>query len=111
MANRLVPGSYVSGLSALAWAQVIPEYVPETTSVGPGKPHMRELPLGRFSFRHLKPRLCFGFRALPLDDDQQAFVATPEKALLDLVHLHPGAINAPTSPNCAWTTTRSARER
>lgn len=90
VANRLVPGSYVSGLSALAWAQVIPEYVPETTSVGPGKPHIRELQPGRFSFRHVKPQLRFGYRALPVDDNQQAFVATPEKALLDLVHLHPG---------------------
>ena len=90
VANRLVPGSYVSGLSALAWAHVIPEYVPETTSVGPGKPHVRELPPGRFSFRHVKPNLRFGYRAVRLDDHQQAFVATPEKALLDLVHLHPG---------------------
>ena len=90
VANRLVPGSYVSGLSALAWAQAIPEYVPETTSVGPGKPHFRELPPGRFSFRHVKPPLRFGYRAVRLDDHQQAFVATPEKALLDLVHLHPG---------------------
>ena len=91
VANRLVPGSYVSGLSALAWAQAIPEYVPETTSVGPGKPHVRELPPGRFSFRHVKPGLRFGYRAIRLDDHQQAFVATPEKALLDIVHLHPGA--------------------
>lgn len=32
-ANRLVPGSYVSGPSALAFAGAIPEYVPEVTSV------------------------------------------------------------------------------
>ena len=90
IANRIAPGSYVSGLSALAFAHAIPEYVPETTSVGPGRPHIRESPCGRFSFRHLKPRLRFGYRAVALGDDQQAFVATPEKALLDLVHLHPG---------------------
>lgn len=90
VANRLMPGTYVSGLSALAHAHVVPEYVPETTSVGPGKPHVRQLSVGRFSFRHVKPRLLFGYRALALDDDQQAFVATPEKALLDLVYLHPG---------------------
>ena len=90
VANRLMPGSYVSGLSALAYAHVIPEYVPETTSVGPCKPHIRELALGRFSFRHVKARMLFGYRALALDDDQRAFVAIPEKALLDLVYLHPG---------------------
>ena len=86
VANRLMPGTYVSGLSALAHARAIPEYVPETTSVGPGKPHIRQLPLGRFSFRHVKPRLLFGYQALAVDDDQQAFVATPEKAFLDLVY-------------------------
>lgn len=90
VANRLMPGTYVSGLSALAYAQIIPEYVPETTSVGPGKPHVRQLALGRFSFRHVKTHLLFGYRALAVDDDQQAFVATPEKALLDLIHLRPG---------------------
>ena len=90
VANRLMPGTYVSGLSALAHARAIPEYVPETTSVGPGKPHIRQLALGRFSFRHVKPRLLFGYQALAVDDNQQAFVATPEKAFLDLVHLHPG---------------------
>lgn len=90
VANRLMPGTYVSGLSALAHAHVIPEYVPETTSVGPGKPHIRQLALGRFSFRHLGPRMLFGYQAVAVDGDQQAFVATPEKALLDLVYLHPG---------------------
>ena len=89
-ANRIVPGSYVSGLSALAFAQAIPEYVPETTSVGPGRPHIRQSALGRFSFRHLKPQLRFGYRNLDLGNDQRAFVATPEKALLDLIYLQPG---------------------
>ena len=98
IANRVAPGSYVSGLSALAFAHAIPEYVPETTSVGPGRPHIRESPCGRFSFRHLKLRLRFGYRAVALGDDQQAFVATPEKALLDLVHLHPGG------DQCAYLT-------
>ena len=90
IANRIAPGSYVSGLSALAFAYAIPEYVAETTSVGPGRPHIRESPCGRFSFRYLQPRLRFGYCALALGDDQEAFVATPEKALLDLVHFHPG---------------------
>lgn len=89
-ANRIVPGSYVSGLSALAFAHAIPEYVPETTSVGPGRPHIRQSALGRFSFRHLKPQLRFGYRNLDLGNDQYALVATPEKALLDLIYLQPG---------------------
>ena len=90
VANRLRPGSYVSGLSALAFFHAIPEYVAEVTSVSGGRPELRRTPLGRFSFRHLKAKLMFGYRYVELVGDQGAFVATPEKALLDLVHLQPG---------------------
>ena len=90
VANRLAPGAYVSGLSALAFAHAIPEHVAEVTSITSGRPHSRNLPLGRFSFRHLKAGLRFGYRQTELGNSQQAFVATPEKALLDLVHLQPG---------------------
>ncbi len=90
IANRLAPGSYVSGLSALAHAGAIPEFVPEVTSCGPVRPHVRETPLGRFSFRYVKRDLRCGYRLMHLGGDQQAFVAFPEKAFLDLVHLQPG---------------------
>ena len=90
VANRLAPGGYVSGLSALAFAHAIPEHVAEVTSITNGRPHSRSLPLGRFSFRHLKAELRFGYRQVQLGGDQQAFVAAPEKALLDWVHLQPG---------------------
>lgn len=93
VANRLVPGSYVSGFSALAFANAIPEFVPETTSCGPGRPHVRETPLGRFSFRYLKAGFRAGYRQVELGGDQRAFVAHPEKAFLDLVHLQPGGDN------------------
>ena len=66
VANRLSPGSYVSGLSALAFANAIPEYVPEVTSCGPARPHVRETPLGRFSFRYVQPALRTGYRYEPL---------------------------------------------
>lgn len=90
VANRLVPGSYVSGVSALAFAHAIPEYVPEVTSVTGGRPHIHRLPVGRFSFRHLKADYRFGYRQSDLGGGQRAFVAVPEKAVLDLVHLQPG---------------------
>ena len=93
IANRLEPGSYVSGHSALAYANAIPEFVAEVTSCGPGRPRIRETPLGRFSFRHLKPQLRGGYRLIDLAGGQSAFVASPEKALLDLVHLQPGGDN------------------
>ena len=90
VANRLVQGSYVSGLSALAHAHCIPEYVPEVASVGAGRPQIRQTALGRFSFRHVKVDLLYGYRRMDLGEGQTAFVAVPEKALLDIVHLCPG---------------------
>ncbi len=90
VANRLVPGSYVTGLSALAFAHAIPEFVPEVTSCGPGRPHVRPTPLGRYSFRYLKHGMRCGYRLVDLGLGQSAFVALPEKAFLDLVHLQPG---------------------
>ena len=95
VANRLAPGSYVSGPSALAFAGAIPEYVAETTSVTAGRPGVRTTVLGRFSFRHLKGSLMFGYRLTALGQGQSAFVAEPEKAILDMVHLHPGGDRRP----------------
>ncbi|MBN1887694.1 MAG: hypothetical protein JW850_06875 [Thermoflexales bacterium] len=95
VANHMVGGSYVSCQSALAFHGLIPEYTPVTTSVTTARPAHWDTPLGSFDFRHVKADLFFGYRLLALGDAQQAFVATPEKALLDLVHLHPGG----DSPN------------
>jgi predicted transcriptional regulator of viral defense system len=94
VANRLVHGSYVSCQSALAYEGLIPEYVPWVTSVAAARPARWETPLGLYQFRHLKIGLVYGYRLLEVADRQQAFVATPEKALLDLVYLQPGGDQA-----------------
>jgi predicted transcriptional regulator of viral defense system len=90
-ANRMVHGSYVSCQSALAHYGLIPEYVPLVMSVTTSRPARWNTPLGDFAFRHIKSGLLRGYRLLELGGGQQAFVATPEKALLDLIYLHPGA--------------------
>jgi hypothetical protein len=91
IANRLVRGSYVSGLSALAYYDLIPEYVPVTMSVTTGRPAHWDTPLGSYEFRHVKGDLAHGYRLLEVANGQRAFVATPEKALLDWVYLQPDA--------------------
>lgn len=91
IANRMVHGSYVSCQSALAHYGLIPETVPVVVSVSTGRPGRWETPLGTFEFRHVKPELLFGYRQVELGGGAQAFLATPEKALLDLIYLHPGA--------------------
>lgn len=91
VANRLMHGSYVSLQSALAHYGLIPEHVPVTTSVTTGRPVRWQTPLGLYEFRHVQSGLLTGYRRLELGGGQEAFVATPEKALLDLIHLEPGA--------------------
>lgn len=90
IANRLVRGSYVSLQSALAHHGLIPEYVPWTTSVSVSRPRQWDTPLGAFVFRHLQRKLLTGYTRTVLGSGQHALVATPEKALLDLVYLEPG---------------------
>lgn len=93
LANAMKKASYVSLQSALAYFGMIPEHVPTVTSVTTQRPARVETPLGRFLFRHIKKNWFKGYRQVDLGSDQKAFVATPEKALLDLVYLTPGADN------------------
>lgn len=90
IANRMVRSSYVSCQSALAYYGIIPEHVPVITSVTTMRPGLWKTPLGIYQFRHIKSGHFAGYRLLELGDGQRAFVATPEKALLDLVYLQPG---------------------
>jgi predicted transcriptional regulator of viral defense system len=90
VANRLQRGSYVSLQSALAFHGIIPEHVPVVTSVGPGRPETVHNPLGGFQFNHIVGTLFFGYSRIEVAARQLAFVASPEKALLDLIHLTPG---------------------
>ncbi|MFH1907445.1 MAG: hypothetical protein ABIL11_08725 [Chloroflexota bacterium] len=91
IANRMVRGSYVSCQSALAYYGLIPEYTPVTVSVCARRPGRWETPLGAFEFRHIKPDALRGYQRLDLGGGQAAFVASPEKAMLDLIHFTPRA--------------------
>jgi len=90
IANRMVRASYVSLQAALAYYGLIPEYVPVVTSVTTARPGRWETPLGVYEFHHVKTGFLSGYRLTDLDGSQKAFVATPEKALLDLIYLQPG---------------------
>lgn len=89
IANKLKIPSYVSLQSALAFHGMIPEYVPQVTSVTTSRPGTLQTPLGRFDFRHIGKNRFFGFKKTQLAEGQTAFIAGPEKALLDLVYLTP----------------------
>jgi hypothetical protein len=91
LANAMSHGSYVSLQSALAMHGLIPEHVPVTTSITPGRPETLENIVGIFSFRHVKRSLLWGYRELEVAAGQHALVASPEKSLLDLLYITPGS--------------------
>ncbi len=89
IANCMVRGSYVSCQSALAYYDHIPETVHAITSVSATRPGRWDTALGTYLFHHIKVEYLSGYELVDFSRGQQAFVATPEKALLDLVYLTP----------------------
>lgn len=90
VANQLVRPSYISLQSALAYYGLIPEYVPVITSVTSDRPKEFATPLGKYRFQRVKAERFFAFNLEDLGGGQSAYLAEPEKALLDLVYLRPG---------------------
>lgn len=90
VANHLVRPSYVSLQSALAYYGMIPEYVPMTTSVTTDRPREFDTPLGKYSFRHIKKERFFAYQVELAAENQEVFLAVPEKALIDQVYLRAG---------------------
>jgi predicted transcriptional regulator of viral defense system len=90
ISSLLRPSSYISLHSALGFYGIIPEYVPATLAMTTGRPWQVQSPYGRFVFRHIKATLFFGYKQHEVDR-QTCFLATPEKALLDLLYMTPGS--------------------
>lgn len=91
LANAIKKASYVSLQSILGYYGMIPEHVPTVTSVTTQRPERVETLLGQFAFRHIKKSWFHSYQQIDFGLGQRAFIATPEKALLDLVYLTPGA--------------------
>jgi predicted transcriptional regulator of viral defense system len=89
LANQLYHPSYLSGLWALGFHDMIPEGVVWLTSVTPRVPRRFENPFGVFDYRHIKQDCFFGYQMVTYGG-QEILVAEPEKALLDHWHLTAG---------------------
>ena len=87
VSNALVLGSYVSLETVLADHGLIPEAMFSTTAVTTGRQGSRKTPFGVFVYQHIKADLFWGYRSVSVGEGRLAFVATPEKALLDLAYL------------------------
>src|SRR5439155_26692340 len=95
--NRTMPSprnrpSCVCLQSTLANHRVIPKAVPVVTSVTTGRPRRFRTFLGEFVYRHVHPSLFWGYRQIGHRPGEPIYVASPEKALLDLFHLTRGKI-------------------
>jgi len=89
VANMLQKPSYISLQSALSFYGMIPDIVNETSSVTTVRNERLNTQLGVFEYRYINKNIFGGYRLNELGE-QQAFVATPEKAILDLIYLQPG---------------------
>lgn len=94
LANQLYSPSYLSGLWALGYYDMIPERVVWFTSVTPRVPRHFENQEGVYDYRNIKQSLFFGYGVKHIDN-QEVLVADPEKALLDYWHLHSGEWTLP----------------
>ena len=90
IANRLVAGSYISLEMALSYYGLIPEHVAVITCITTGRPSEYENEFGRFQYRHMQPRYFFGMEYRLIVEGQFAYLAYPEKALLDFIYLRKG---------------------
>ncbi len=87
LASILMSPSYISLEKALEYHGLIPESVPVYTSVTTKRPAKYVTKAGVFSYRRVKKPLFWGYDSVCVDR-QTAFVAFPEKALLDLFYLN-----------------------
>lgn len=79
--------AYISLQSALFHHGLIEQIPSVIYAVSPARPRRLRTPLGTVSFHRMPPALFTGFELATSSD---AKIATPEKALFDLLYLSPG---------------------
>jgi len=86
IASVLKKPSYISLQKAFEYHGLIPEGVPVYTCVTTKRPGKIITPIGTFDYRHIKNSLFWGYDSFTVNK-QLAFIACPEKALLDFFYL------------------------
>lgn len=89
VANRIYSPSYVSLQSALSFYGMIPEEVIQLTSVTTLKTASFDNAFGVFHYQNVKESLYFGYDIKMMEGGRGVLIATPEKAILDLLYLNP----------------------
>lgn len=86
--------SYISLEYALSYYGLIPEAVPNITSITTRRPVEFLTPLGTFTYRHVKRGLFWGYQSQD-HAGQTAFYALAEKALLDIFYFRHEPLEEP----------------
>jgi len=87
LANLIYGPSAISLEYALSFYGWIPERLEELTSITIGRNKRFDTPIGRFSYRHMRPdRYPLGITQMNIAG-RMVLLATPEKALVDLLVL------------------------
>lgn len=90
IANHLYGPSYVSLETALSFYNFIPERITSTQSIVIKRAKTFQSPLGRFSYRSVpEDYYPIGIRQEKSDSGNTFLIASPEKALCDLILLRP----------------------
>ncbi|MFH0771783.1 MAG: hypothetical protein V1933_04105 [Candidatus Omnitrophota bacterium] len=87
LASLLKRPSYISLEKALEYHGLIPEAVPVFTSLTTKRQGRFVSEAGTFVYRHIKKPLFWGYKSVTVNG-QTGFIASPEKALLDLFYLN-----------------------
>ena len=88
LSNFIYKPSYISVHTALAFYGIIPEAVTQITAVSSLKTIDFQNDVAQFSYKKIKPDLFFGYEQKPFGNRTIA-IATPEKAIVDLLYLYP----------------------
>ncbi len=87
LANLIYGPSYISLEYALSFYGLIPERVEVITSVTNKRKKYFNTPIGIFSYRYINPsKYSYGITLYEIDQRHSILIATPEKALVDMLH-------------------------
>lgn len=85
LANLIYGPSYITGQTALAFWNMIPERVELTISMTMKRKKQFETPVGRFSYLYCPKKVfSIGVRLEDAGDQKSFLIASPEKALCDM---------------------------
>lgn len=89
LSNRIYRPSYISLHTALAFYGMIPESISQITGICTLKTAIFHNDTGIFTYKSIKPGLFWGYEQLAFQGEKTILMATPEKAVVDLLYVYP----------------------